>query len=416
MDESHTRPTSRHPGPQGFQRANNDQPWGTLCTLATALYREGLEDQSLYTILFKDRLPSPAFANKAPPNHSDADVKLEGLENLINHPTLDISTVVRYVSEMLDDSVAPPYAQGWYQPGGTYNEYSKRLEQEISGLDRDGLVREFFFRDGRREPYGERASACARKLNHCKPTGQEEAGARKALDHAGFVKWQKQQQQSANHAEIEQKRRSRHRECQRDSDLRCPEVAFRCGEEHAKLKKEEAKENMGKTQSAAQGSGKDEQLYAAIYAHEFGARVLQSEHDGRKRAEAIVIRLCQLLFRRLGTTSSIHLRGSQSVGTGFHPVIVPRAHNALVAGIKRCRSESEGQRSMWIRNSDSDSDSSSSQTISTASSPRKRHRSIQDEGDSTLSRSFSPPPPPPPPPPPSSSWCMLDNVKGEDVR
>jgi hypothetical protein len=164
---------------------------------------------------------------------------------------------------------------------------------------------------------------------------------------------------------------------------------------------------MGKTQSAAQGSGKDEQLYAAIYAHEFGARVLQSEHDGRKRAEAIVLRLCQLLFRRLGTTSSIHLRGSQSVGTGFHPVIVPRAHNALVAGIKRCRSESEeeeeeGQRSTWIRNSDRDS--SSSQTISTASSPRKRHRSIQDEGDSTLSRSFSPP---------SSSWCMLDNVKGE---
>jgi hypothetical protein len=171
---------------------------------------------------------------------------------------------------------------------------------------------------------------------------------------------------------------------------------------------------MGKTQSAAQGSGKDEQLYAAIYAHEFGARVLQSEHDGRKRAEAIVLRLCQLLFRRLGTTSSIHLRGSENVGTSFHPVVVPRAHNALVAGIKRCRSESEeeeeeeeeeGQRSTWIRNSDSDS--SSSQTISTASRPRKRHRSVQDEGDSRLSRSFSPP---------SSSRCILDNVKGEDVR
>jgi hypothetical protein len=165
---------------------------------------------------------------------------------------------------------------------------------------------------------------------------------------------------------------------------------------------------MGKTQNAAQGSGKDEQLYAAIYAHEFGARVLQSEHDGRKRAEAIVLRLCQLLFRRLGTTSSIPIRGSQNVCTSFHPVVIPRAHNALVTGIKRCRSESEeeeGQRSTWIRNSDSDS--SGNHTISTASSPRKGHRSVQDEGCSTLSRSFSPP---------SSSWCMLDNVKGEDVR
>ncbi len=219
------------------------------------------------------------------------------------------------------------------------------------------------------------------------------------MDHAGFVKWQKQKQQSANHAEIEQKRRCRHRECQRVSDLRCPEVAFRCGEEHAKLKKEEAKENMGKTQSA-QGSGKDEQLYAAIYAHEFSARVVQLEHDGRKRAEAIVPRLWQLLFRQLGTTSSI--RRMQKVW-GFHP-FVPRAHNAL-ASIKRCQSDSEqGQRPTWIRSSES----SGSRTTPATSSPRRRHRRIQDEGCSTSSRSISPSPP--------SSWCVLGNIKGEDVR
>ncbi len=122
---------------------------------------------------------------------------------------------------------------------------------------------------------------------------------------------------------------------------------------------------MGKLQSA-QGSGKDEQFYAAIYAHEFSARVVQLEHDGRKRAEAIVPRLWQLLFRQLGTTSSIRRR--QNVW-GFHP-FVPRAHNAL-ASIKRCQSDSEqGQRPTWIRSSES----SGSRTTPATSSPRRRHR------------------------------------------
>lgn len=115
-DESHMPPSPRHAGPQGFERPYDDRKWGMLCKLATALCREELEDQSLYALLFKDPLPSPALVNHAPPNRSDIDVVLERLEDLINHPDPDISTVVRCVSEMLDNSVAPPYAQGWYKP------------------------------------------------------------------------------------------------------------------------------------------------------------------------------------------------------------------------------------------------------------------------------------------------------------
>jgi hypothetical protein len=160
-----------------------------------------------------------------------------------------------------------PYKQGWFQPD---SQYSQRLEEKLKGKGLGDLVEAFFYRDENRALYGDRVTIPRKQA-------PEESQTRK--------------ESQKKHGEQEEARRNRHRECQHDSHERCPEIAAECGADHAKETK------ITRTQ-AGKGPGKDEQLYAAIYAQEMAGRLVQALNDRLKRAEKVVQLLLQIVDRQ----------------------------------------------------------------------------------------------------------------------
>ncbi|KAI1616259.1 hypothetical protein EDD36DRAFT_415163 [Exophiala viscosa] len=239
----------------------------------------------------RDHQPcSPSHMTPASPRSysypSDHELGLEGLQDLISRPDVDVNALIQRIFEFLNGPMQPAYEQGWYRPDASDNAFSRRLEEAISILGRDELAEAYFFRQEGREPYGysPHGISCARKTSTMKQTDVGSPTLTQP-DPGPMAKPEKQQKNSS-----EQERRCRHRYCQMQSDLRCSEIAFRCGEQHARIEHDKiakTRENGSKCQSA-KGTGKDEQLFAAVYAHELSARIVQLEHDGRKRAETIV--------------------------------------------------------------------------------------------------------------------------------
>ncbi|KAK4949770.1 hypothetical protein LTR10_011612 [Elasticomyces elasticus] len=283
------------------------------------------------------RTPTPPPTYHQPSNH---DFALERLQDLISQPKVDANVLTQHISTLLDVPVQHPYEQGWYRPHASDNIFSKRLEEAIFGLSRDELAEAYFFRQEDREPYGyfSHGISCSRKSSEKKQVGWESPGL-SPPDTEPMVKREKQQKNSS-----EQERRCRHRYCQMQSDLRCSEIAFQCGEQHAKIEHDriaKTRENGSKCQSA-KGTGKDEQLFAAVYAHELSARIVQLEHDGRKRAETIVQMLCQSLLQSQGVKSSI----AENRPLSESPPLLSR-NGSIIAGVKRSADHENTNRRCW---------------------------------------------------------------------
>lgn len=273
-----------------------------------------------------------------PPTYSqpcDHDLGFDRLQNLISQPELDVNAFIHCISNLLDGPVEPAYGKGWYRPHASDNAFSSKLEEAIRGFSQDELVEAYFFRRESRQPYGALPSrvsfSCSRKVSDEKEASLKSQKPNQP-DAGAFGRRERQQRASEQHAEIEQKRRCRHRYCQMQSDLRCSEIAFRCGEQHARIEHDKlakTRENGTKFQSA-KGTGKDEQLFAAVYAHELGGRIVQLEHDGRKRAERIIHMLCGLLLRSCRANSV----GPENRHLSELPTLFSR-NCSTVVGVKR---------------------------------------------------------------------------------
>jgi len=146
-------------------------------------------------------------------------------------------------------------------------------------MNMDELVASFFERDASRATYGDRVVIPRRPHDKKQKSESPKFDGEPSLEGRSGKK---------PHAVLEQERRERHREFQNQSCSRSPDIAAECGGEHAEEIKE-ARTQRGK------GPGKDEQLCTAIYSQELSGRVVQSEHDGRTRAEKVAWTLLELL-------------------------------------------------------------------------------------------------------------------------
>lgn len=227
---------------------------------------------------FAGTTPSTACSSPTIGN-SDLDDILMSVQSRSDRASdLNLAAIRHSVSKALHGIVRPAYTQGWYQPCDEGNKFCSKLEDRIHGLSMNELVSSFFRRNTNRATYGDRV-VFPRRLHDKQKSespalegdiGREGKGVKKP------------------HAVLEQERRERHRDFQNQSCSRSPDIAAECGGEHA----DESKE--ARTQRA-KGPGKDEQLCTAIYSQELSGRVVQSEHDGRLRAEKVAYMLLELL-------------------------------------------------------------------------------------------------------------------------
>ncbi|EXJ58567.1 hypothetical protein A1O7_05994 [Cladophialophora yegresii CBS 114405] len=265
---------------------------------------------------------------------------LSSLERTLDQVDPEFAALVQSARNMLESSkIDPAYPKGWFQPD---NEYGKRLEEKLEGLELPDLVEAFFYRNETRALYGDRVIITRRSA----PKGNVPPASPRKLEDTSYPevpgKLNHKKESQKKHGEQEEARRNRHRSCQHDSHARCPEVAAECGAEHAKSIKDT------RTQ-AGKGPGKDEQLYAAIYTQEIAARLVQALNDRCIRAETTVRLLLQSLqpSRRsasCGARDADYLRKG-SPGTSFS--------KPSYVGIKRCRdidTEDDRQRQRaWTR-------------------------------------------------------------------
>ncbi|EXJ86050.1 hypothetical protein A1O1_06419 [Capronia coronata CBS 617.96] len=310
-DSSQTHPsTSRGITPavgcsnQQFHRnTNTAESWTTI--RAPAPKRIALGGLRPHTLpVTPGQPPSPPYT--APSSACSTPVGAidrpeTALEDVLSQQDPDKILLADLVSNFLHGSVAPAYNQGWYRPQSPNNKFSHRLEAKVSAHTRDDLVREFFRRNEARQTYGEQVTIPRRPdqgkvgLDLSKKNITTQAECSRTIDCSPneSTRLLKYQGAREEHRELERSRRDRHRDLQMQSALRSCEIAADCGETHA----DEEKLVQGTRRTRAKGPGKDEQLYTAIYSHEFSARVVQSEHDGRKRAEKMVQLLLQYLVR-----------------------------------------------------------------------------------------------------------------------
>ncbi|KAK5044910.1 hypothetical protein LTR84_010282 [Exophiala bonariae] len=293
-----------------------------------------------------------------------ADYNLEDifgeLQNRLGSSNIDIASIRQTLHQELHGPIRPAYDQGWYQPNDPENKFRSKLEARIEGMNRNELVSVFFTRNSTRATYGDRVVIPRRP--HDKQSSQSPVveGAKKP------------------HAVLEQERRERHRDFQNQSCTRSPDIAAECGGEHA----DESKE--ARTQRA-KGPGKDEQLCTAIYSQELSGRVVQSEHDGRSRAEKLIWILLDFLEASLSKNNVLPTATAQRGTLGLGSVSRKRTLDEInhedrrtSVALSACESDDEYQRSQ-----------------STASSPWKRYRShCHFHGSSSTLRSLPPSPPP----------------------
>ena len=324
-------------------------------------------------VAVRNQLPSLEFTVTAPTSTGPSSIEIETelerervLVELLDRSDVDAIALTHCISELLDDDVQPAYRQGWFRPDAPDNEFTARLEEKIQGLGRDDLVKEFFTRDDRREAYGERVSV-PRRANS---TGSEDSSLTDKTDSTQVTK---ADISSARHRKVEKRRRNRHRGLQMQSDLRCCEITAECGKEHAKAEKEKQVDGHPTKSKGAKVPGKDEQLWTAIYAHEFSGRVVQSEHDGRKKAEKVIWLLLQFIARQQKSGQKFNAWPAGVKPRRFSPA------NCASWARRKCLQQGLEQlfKEGWTENStDADSESDYGQSHSSANSQWERQQGV----------------------------------------
>ena len=248
---------------------------------------------------FTGSLSSVAYSTTAPASISSSAGEEDSdgfalLGNLLREDRPDMDAVRQCISDILDDNVRPAHNQGWYRPCSPDNQFAAELEPWIRGQSMTELVETYYKRDPNRATYGERVTIPRRigtKDKSQSPEmsiGMSEEELTKDLVKPVPVPGVRREK---THAEKEQERRTHHRELQKEGDFRSPDIVVVCGIEHADKMKETNTQR-------AKGPGKYEQLCMAILSQELGGRVVQSEHDGRLRAERIVWMLLDWMLRQ----------------------------------------------------------------------------------------------------------------------
>ncbi|KAJ9607713.1 hypothetical protein H2200_007791 [Cladophialophora chaetospira] len=225
------------------------------------------------------QFPSPALSTTGSSSTSSTEAgecfEPESLTSTLDQLQPDFKAVIQAARDFLEDShIAPAFAQGWFQPE---NNYQRRLDSELTGLSLNDIATAFFYKDLSQALYGDR---------DIRPRRKPQTAAAILEDSDDLEKLEKRK---AIHQKQEEDRRNRHRELQRNSHARCPEVAAKCGAEHARREKDTTRAQAGK------GPGKDEQLYSSIYTQEMAGKVVQALDERRLRAEDMVRNLLQAL-------------------------------------------------------------------------------------------------------------------------
>ena len=241
---------------------------------------------------------------------SEDHFDLTNLDKILDQPQPDVDAVVQPVNELLEDSqIEPAFPQGWFRPG---NKYSSRLEEKLIGLKLDEAADAFFYRDMSRKLYADHVILPRKQeidpISILEARNLEERSDSRSTEKQERMKGDQKDRQSQEaerrnrHQRQEEDRRNRHRNCQHDSHERCPEIAAKCGAEHAK------KDKLTRTQEG-KGPGKDEQLFSSIYTQEMAARLVQALSERLKRDQHVVRLLLGLLQRQRHTslnTSGVH--------------------------------------------------------------------------------------------------------------
>jgi hypothetical protein len=176
------------------------------------------------------------------------------LDSPVSSPTDDINSKDRAAS--LPSS---PLQRGWFDPS------TKRAVATISFVDtwtRDELHDAYWKTDPSRPLYGDQ------------PTFNKKGPSDKVVDgvqplHRGGKK---------SHAESERDRRVRHFAYQGELHHAQPEVTQQLADQDEEMQQI-------KQSTSSKGPGKDDQFVSDIYMHNLSALVVQSEHEGRKKAE-----------------------------------------------------------------------------------------------------------------------------------
>lgn len=270
------------------QYAGRRSPWREMDL------RDGTSDHSL-----TGSLSSVAYSTTAPASISSSAGEDDSggfalLRNLLRENCPDMEAIRQCISEILDDTVRPAHNQGWYRPCSSENQFAAELEPWIRGQSMNELVETYYKRDPSRATYGERVTI-PRRTGGKEKSQSPEMGTGMSEEEVkrDFVKDPRGHgvRREKTHAEKEQERRTHHRELQKEGDFRSPDIVVVCGIEHADKMKETNTQR-------AKGPGKYEQLCMAILSQELGGRVVQSEHDGRLRAERIVWMLADWMLRQ----------------------------------------------------------------------------------------------------------------------
>lgn len=274
--------------------------------------------------------PSPALTTCGSPSSRStdgeewADPSSPGgtLDTLHQHDDAIVQDAIHFLGECQID---PPFAQGWFKPE---NEYNRRIEEELGELKYlEQLVAAFFYRDEARPLYGDRVTRPRRQASALLEAQSQSENRDPAL----LEKLEKKREVQGKHQQQEEQRRDRHRECQHDSHERCPEIAARCGAEHAREAKPSTRSQAGK------GPGKDEQLYSSIYTQELAGRLVQALNTRLRRAEDMVRALVELLQEQPSSARVVsELRPYHREAVNG----VPACHVGYV-GTKRPREDSE---------------------------------------------------------------------------
>lgn len=335
--------------------------------LAPLEWRSFRSDRSNRSWTSANTAPSTVYSSPTQEDYEIEDVFGERRDRS-GSSKLDIASLRQTVRQELHGQIRPAYNQGWYQPNDHENKFRRKLEDRIEGMSMNELVTSFFTRDNNRATYGDRVVIPRRPLNKEKSQSPAVEGAKKP------------------HAVLEQERRERHRDFQNQSCTRSPDIAAECGGEHA----DESK--AARTQRA-KGPGKDEQLCTAIYSQELSGRVVQSEHDGRLRAEKMAWMLLDLIEALLNQQTGLPRSCGQEDAT--------TALRAILAlgriGRKRRFDEinDEDRRIQVAMGSAAESDDECERSQATANNPWKRHRShYHFHGSSSTLQSLPPSPPP----------------------
>lgn len=179
---------------------------------------------------------------------------------------------------------SPPVPMGWYDPSTSR---AKTTFDFVKDWSRDDLYQAFFAHSPSRPIYGEQST-----FKSSSAEGSDTEPDNKPVG-VSDVLW-KQRLPKRN---AERKRRHVHLDLQSELGTTTSEIAYQMAE------RDEQMAELVPKSTSSKGPGKFDQFFSDVYMHQLSALTVQSEHEGRTKAEARIEELeRQLAHYRQGRT------------------------------------------------------------------------------------------------------------------